>query len=124
MYPTLSRGACGSKFTISLSSVLLLPSVTPSDYDPPGFKEGVCDDLWFEGTAVHFKVGELQTPFHAMKVRVAAEQQRAGKLQESGHLRESGKVPVTSDPEVCSRDLQQKAFVFATITVALLPLSV
>ncbi|XP_042559678.1 zebrafish testis-expressed 38 isoform X2 [Clupea harengus] len=73
--------------------------VTPSDYDPPGFKEGVCDDLWFEGTAVHFKVGELQTPFHAMKVRVAAEQQRAGKLQESSHLRESGKVPVTSDPE-------------------------
>lgn len=79
-------------------------SVTPSDYEPPGFKEGVCDDLWFEGTAVHFKVGELQTPFHAMKVRVAAEQGRVKKLQEGNHLRETGKTPLTSDQEVCLED--------------------
>ncbi|XP_041914183.1 zebrafish testis-expressed 38 isoform X1 [Alosa sapidissima] len=73
--------------------------VTPSDYEPPGFKEGVSDDLWFEGTAVHFRVGELQTPFHAMKVRVAAEQGRVKKLQEGNHLRENGKAPLTSDQE-------------------------
>ncbi|KAI5612596.1 zebrafish testis-expressed 38, partial [Silurus asotus] len=56
--------------------------VTPSDYEPPGFKEGVCDSLWFEGTAVHFRVGDLQTPFHVLKVGVAAEQGRVSKLQE------------------------------------------
>ncbi|XP_067108494.1 zebrafish testis-expressed 38 [Osmerus mordax] len=63
--------------------------VTPSDYEPPGFKEGVCDTLWFEGMAVHFRVGEVQTPFHTLKVRVAAEQGRVEKLQEGKHLRES-----------------------------------
>ncbi|XP_076149425.1 zebrafish testis-expressed 38 [Alosa pseudoharengus] len=91
--------------------------VTPSDYEPPGFKEGVSDDLWFEGTAVHFRVGELQTPFHTMKVRVAAEQGRVKKLQEGNHLRENGKAPLTSDQEVCLGDLWLKALVLATITV-------
>ncbi|KAM9500655.1 zebrafish testis-expressed 38 isoform 1-T1 [Clarias gariepinus] len=63
--------------------------VTPSDYEPPGFKEGVCDSLWFEGTAVHFRVGDLQTPFHVLKVGVAAEQGRLSKLQEGEHLKDS-----------------------------------
>lgn len=67
----------------------LFVSVTPSDYEPPGFKEGVCDSLWFEGTAVHFRIGDLQTPFHMLKVGVAAEQGRVSKLQEGNHLRES-----------------------------------
>ncbi|XP_066537894.1 zebrafish testis-expressed 38 [Hoplias malabaricus] len=63
--------------------------VTPPDYEPPGFKEGMCDNLWFEGTAVHFRVGDLQTPFHLLKVGVAAEQGRVSKMQEANHLRES-----------------------------------
>ncbi|KAL7879483.1 hypothetical protein SRHO_G00017370 [Serrasalmus rhombeus] len=63
--------------------------VTPPDYEPPGFKEGICDSLWFEGTAVHFRVGELHTPFHILKVGVAAEEGRVSKLQEGNHLRES-----------------------------------
>ena len=49
----------------------------------------MCDTLWFEGMAVHFRVGEVQTPFHTLKVRVAAEQGRVEKLQEGKHLRES-----------------------------------
>lgn len=64
-------------------------TVTPQDYEPPGFKEGVCDSLWFEGMAVHFRVGDLHTPFHVLKVGVAAEQGRVSKLQEGNHLRES-----------------------------------
>ncbi|KAL4660084.1 HORMA domain-containing protein 1-like isoform X1 [Arapaima gigas] len=62
--------------------------VTPSNYEPPGFKQGECDTLWFEGTAVHFKVGELQTPFHNFKVQVAAEHNRVEKLQKGKHLQE------------------------------------
>lgn len=62
--------------------------VTPADYQPPGFKEGECDSLWFEGIAVHFRVGEVQTPFHNLRVRVSAEQGRLEKLQEGNHLRE------------------------------------
>ncbi|XP_076828235.1 zebrafish testis-expressed 38 [Brachyhypopomus gauderio] len=75
---------------VSLSMKLYYyDDVTPANYEPPGFKEGVCDSLWFEGTAVHFRVGDLHTPFHLLKVGVAAEQGRATKLQEENHLRES-----------------------------------
>lgn len=66
----------------------LLFKVTPADYQPPGFKEGECDSLWFEGIAVHFKVGEVQTAFHSLRVRVSAEQGRLEKLREGNHLRE------------------------------------
>ncbi|KAJ3595227.1 hypothetical protein NHX12_004531 [Muraenolepis orangiensis] len=62
--------------------------ITPAEYEPPGFKEGVYSDLWFEGMAVHFRVGEVQTAFHSLNLRVAAEQGRVQKLQEGKHIRE------------------------------------
>lgn len=73
--------------------------VTPADYQPPGFKEGECDSLWFEGMAVHFKVGEVQTAFHTLKVRVSAEQGRQKKLQEGSQLRETKQVSQRNPPE-------------------------
>ncbi|XP_040910976.1 zebrafish testis-expressed 38 [Toxotes jaculatrix] len=66
--------------------------ITPADYQPPGFKEGTCDSLWFEGMAVHFKVGEVQTAFHSLKVRVSAEQGRVEKLQEGNQMKETEQV--------------------------------
>uniref|UniRef100_A0A673N5C0 Zebrafish testis-expressed 38 n=1 Tax=Sinocyclocheilus rhinocerous TaxID=307959 RepID=A0A673N5C0_9TELE len=63
--------------------------VTPPEYEPPGFKAGVNDSLWFEGTAVHFRVGDIQSRFHTMKLRVMAAQSRLGKLQEGGQLSEN-----------------------------------
>lgn len=73
--------------------------VTPADYQPPGFKEGECDSLWFEGMAVHFKVGEVQTAFHTLRVRVSAEQGQLEKLQEGNHLRETKQVAQRNPPE-------------------------
>lgn len=73
--------------------------VTPADYQPPGFKEGECDTLWFEGMAVHFKVGEVHTAFHSLRVRVSAEQGRLDKLQEEKHLREIKQVSQRNPPE-------------------------
>ncbi|XP_056911912.1 zebrafish testis-expressed 38 isoform X2 [Takifugu flavidus] len=60
--------------------------ITPAHYQPPGFKEGECDSLWFEGKAVHFRVGEVQTAFHTLKVRVSAKEDRLKKLQEGQQL--------------------------------------
>ncbi|KAJ8374382.1 hypothetical protein SKAU_G00049620 [Synaphobranchus kaupii] len=75
---------------VSLSMKLYYyDDVTPPDYEPPGFMQGMCDTLWFDGTAVHFKVGDVQTPFHTMKVQVAAEHSRVAKLQQGNHLWES-----------------------------------
>lgn len=66
--------------------ICLLFTVTPAHYQPPGFKEGECDSLWFEGKAVHFRVGEVQTAFHTLKVRVSAKEDRLKKLQEGQQL--------------------------------------
>lgn len=46
------------KWHIDTAQCFILVTVTPEEYEPPGFKEGECDSLWFEGTAVHFKVGK------------------------------------------------------------------
>ncbi|XP_034038684.1 zebrafish testis-expressed 38 isoform X2 [Thalassophryne amazonica] len=63
--------------------------ITPANYEPPGFKAGECDRLWFEGTAVNFKMGEVKTAFHTLRMRVSAEQGRMEKLQEESHLKEN-----------------------------------
>nr|XP_057922760.1 zebrafish testis-expressed 38 isoform X2 [Doryrhamphus excisus] len=63
--------------------------ITPAGYEPPGFKEGESDSLWFQGTAVHFTLGEVQTTFHTFQVRVSAQQDRLGKLQEGNHVKET-----------------------------------
>lgn len=73
--------------------------VTPADYQPPGFKEGECDSLWFEGMAVHFKLGEVQTAFHSLRFHVSAEQGRLEKLQEGNKLREIKQVTNRNPPE-------------------------
>ena len=73
--------------------------VTPADYQPPGFKEGECDSLWFEGTAVHFKLGEVQTAFHSLRVRVSAEKSWLEKLQKGNHLGETKQLPQINPPE-------------------------
>ncbi|XP_037537204.1 zebrafish testis-expressed 38 [Nematolebias whitei] len=63
--------------------------ITPEDYQPPGFKEGVCDRLWFEGMPVHFKVGEVNTAFHSLRVRVSVEQGQVEKLQKGNYVKDS-----------------------------------
>lgn len=49
--------------------------------------------------AVHFRVGEVQTAFHTLRVRVSAEQGRLEKLKEGNHLRETKQVPQGNPPE-------------------------
>lgn len=48
---------------------------------------------------MHFKVGEVQTAFHTLRVRVSAEQSRLEKLQEGNHLRETKQVSQKCSPE-------------------------
>lgn len=41
--------------------------VTPADYQPPGFKDGDCREI-FDGEPMYLNVGEVPTPFHTVKV--------------------------------------------------------
>ncbi|NXL39859.1 HORM1 protein, partial [Glaucidium brasilianum] len=57
--------------------------VTPSDYQPPGFKEGECEGMIFEGEPLYLNVGEVPTPFHMLKVKVTTEKQRMENVDKS-----------------------------------------
>ncbi|XP_015278750.1 PREDICTED: HORMA domain-containing protein 1 [Gekko japonicus] len=50
--------------------------VTPPDYQPPGFKEGDCEEMVFEGEPIYLNVGEVPTPFHMLKVKMTTERDR------------------------------------------------
>ncbi|NXL84676.1 HORM1 protein, partial [Alectura lathami] len=50
--------------------------VTPPDYQPPGFKEGECEGMVFEGEPLYLNMGEVPTPFHMLKVKVTTDKQR------------------------------------------------
>ncbi|XP_023403130.2 HORMA domain-containing protein 1 isoform X2 [Loxodonta africana] len=50
--------------------------VTPPDYQPPGFKDGDCEGVIFEGDPMYLNVGEVPTPFHTFKVKVTTEKER------------------------------------------------
>nr|KAF6465444.1 HORMA domain containing 2 [Rousettus aegyptiacus] len=59
-------------------------AVTPHDYQPPGFKEGINSHfLLFEGEPVNLQVGIVSTGFHSMKVKVTTEATRVSDLENS-----------------------------------------
>lgn len=76
--------------------------MTPPDYQPPGFKKGECDALWFEGTPVHFKVGDVPTPFHMMKVRVTTEKDTMEQLEKENMLQKENESSQQKMEEVKS----------------------
>ncbi|XP_053575962.1 HORMA domain-containing protein 1 [Bombina bombina] len=68
--------------------------VTPTNYQPPGFKEGSCDGMMFEGEPMHLNVGEVATPYHVLKVKVTTEKDRMENIGKS-ILNDGETKPVT-----------------------------
>uniref|UniRef100_A0A2K5QXK6 HORMA domain-containing protein 1 n=1 Tax=Cebus imitator TaxID=2715852 RepID=A0A2K5QXK6_CEBIM len=56
---------------------------TPPDYQPPGFKDGDCEGVIFEGEPMYLNVGEVSTPFHTFKVKVTTERERMENVDSS-----------------------------------------
>ncbi|XP_042297084.1 HORMA domain-containing protein 1 isoform X2 [Sceloporus undulatus] len=57
--------------------------VTPADYQPPGFKEGDCEEVKFAGEPTYLNVGEVPTPFHRLKVKVTTEKERMERVDKA-----------------------------------------
>nr|XP_033780339.1 HORMA domain-containing protein 1 isoform X3 [Geotrypetes seraphini] len=70
--------------------------VTPLDYQPPGFKEGDCEGMMFEGDPMHLNVGEVATPFHVLKVKVTTEKDRMEHLDAALLKEEGAKLPLNT----------------------------
>uniref|UniRef100_A0A3Q2E718 Zebrafish testis-expressed 38 n=1 Tax=Cyprinodon variegatus TaxID=28743 RepID=A0A3Q2E718_CYPVA len=84
--------------------------ITPADYQPPGFKEGVYDRIWFQGIPVHFKVGHVETSYHSLKVRVSVDQGQVKKLEEGNEVKETA-IQVGSDCSTASQSTIDPFFV-------------
>uniref|UniRef100_A0A8C6MN36 HORMA domain containing 2 n=1 Tax=Moschus moschiferus TaxID=68415 RepID=A0A8C6MN36_MOSMO len=92
-------------------------AVTPNDYQPPGFKEGVNSHfLLFEGEPVNLQVGMVSTGFHSMKVKVTAEATRVSDL-ENNLFQESSTTEIAhqgldcdEEEEECNNDIQRMNF--------------
>ncbi|KAM9626209.1 HORMA domain-containing protein 1 isoform 3-T3 [Morphnus guianensis] len=87
--------------------------VTPSDYQPPGFKEGECEGMIFEGEPMYLNVGEVPTPFHMLKVKVTTEKQRMENVDKSILKHGETDVPLQvlrvdrDDPEEENQDMNE-----------------
>ncbi|XP_074174941.1 HORMA domain-containing protein 1 isoform X2 [Rhinolophus sinicus] len=57
--------------------------VTPADYQPPGFKDGDCEGVIFDGEPMYLNVGAVPTPFHTFKVKVTTEKERMENIDSS-----------------------------------------
>lgn len=57
---------------------------------------------------VHFKVGEVHTSYHALRVQVSVEQSQVEKLQRRDYLKESKPVSVDEEKKVSSEGLVWK----------------
>uniref|UniRef100_A0A8C3XU78 HORMA domain-containing protein 1 n=1 Tax=Chelydra serpentina TaxID=8475 RepID=A0A8C3XU78_CHESE len=60
---------------------------------PPGFKEGDCDTMIFEGEPIYLNVGEVPTPFHMLKVKVTTERERMENIDKNMLKQGDSKVP-------------------------------
>lgn len=57
-------------------------TVTPHDYQPPGFKESRSSNLLlFDGEPVSVQVGFVSSGFHSMKIKVTTEATRMHNLE-------------------------------------------
>ncbi|XP_072809359.1 HORMA domain-containing protein 2 isoform X3 [Vicugna pacos] len=92
-------------------------AVTPHDYQPPGFKEGVNSHfLLFEGEPVNLQVGLVSTGFHSMKVKVTTEATRVSDL-ENNLFQESSTTEIAhqgldceEEEEECDNHMQRMNF--------------
>lgn len=67
----------------------VVSTVTPQDYQPPGFKEAEGDTLVFEKEPVKLTMGEVVTPYHTLKLGMATERHRLEQVKERERHKQS-----------------------------------
>nr|XP_039318289.1 HORMA domain-containing protein 2 isoform X2 [Saimiri boliviensis boliviensis] len=91
-------------------------AVTPHDYQPPGFKEGVDSQfLLFDREPINLQVGFVSTGFHRMKVKVITEATKVTDLKnnlfQENSTAEIAHQGLDCDEEECNDHIQRMNFV-------------
>ncbi|XP_030641174.1 HORMA domain-containing protein 1 [Chanos chanos] len=76
--------------------------VTPQEYQPPGFKEGDSNTMFFEKEPVSLTMGEVSTPFHSLRVEVTTERERLEQVEDKPGCMRDGQVLKMEEEEVVS----------------------
>ena len=56
--------------------LLYYDDITPQDYEPPGFMPSDKDSFTFRGKPISISAGEVNTPFHSLKVKIRTNQKQ------------------------------------------------
>nr|XP_034356770.1 HORMA domain-containing protein 1 isoform X2 [Arvicanthis niloticus]XP_034356771.1 HORMA domain-containing protein 1 isoform X2 [Arvicanthis niloticus] len=67
--------------------------VTPPGYQPPGFKDGDCEGVIFDGDPTYLNVGEVPTPFHTFRLKVTTEKERMENIDSAILTPKQSKIP-------------------------------
>ncbi|XP_021508187.1 HORMA domain-containing protein 2 [Meriones unguiculatus] len=93
-------------------------SVTPQDYQPPGFREGMNSQLLlFDGEPLSLRVGSVSSGFHSMKVKVTTDATRLLDGENSA-VQENSTTEIAhqgldcdEEEEACGSQIQRMNFV-------------
>ncbi|XP_055480257.1 HORMA domain-containing protein 2 [Psammomys obesus] len=93
-------------------------SVTPHDYQPPGFREGMNSQLLlFDGEPLSLRVGSVSSGFHSMKVKVTTDATRlldgensAVQENSTAEIAHQG-LDCDEEEEACGSQIQRMNFV-------------
>ncbi|XP_044884735.1 HORMA domain-containing protein 1-like isoform X2 [Mauremys mutica] len=93
IYPRVSKivkwmKGCFEAVEKKYLQMMILGVMTPPEYQPPGFKEVESEFILFEGIPVHVKVGEIETSFHTLKLKILKREERIDSMDIHGILKE------------------------------------
>lgn len=95
--------------------LLYYDDVTPHDYEPPGFQATCVEDFNFKDEPLNIRVGDIQTPFHEVKLRIRTECQQFALCE--GEEEEKNRTTTDDTMEVDPpQDTTQKGLVPLDVT--------
>ncbi|XP_071831182.1 uncharacterized protein [Apostichopus japonicus] len=86
--------------------LLYYDEVTPTDYEPPGFKASPSDNFTYEDEPMNIRVGDVTTPFHTVKVRMKTDKSQFDINEDEEKEKEKEKV--VKDVENSSEEIIDK----------------
>ncbi|XP_055066226.1 HORMA domain-containing protein 1 [Misgurnus anguillicaudatus] len=82
--------------------------VTPQEYQPPGFKEDDSGTLVFERESVKLTMGQVDTPFHSLRLNVTTERRRLESVDDDVEVCGSTKCLLFEDEVMSQTTVQQE----------------
>lgn len=102
------EGKAPARHRISVARALwrrcCVSTVTPQDYQPPGFKEAESDTFVFGKEPVKLTMGEVVTPYHSLKLGMATERHRLEQVNDCRRASKTFQTLLFSPPQTAANE--------------------